>query len=149
MYVYAYCTSRYVRESVRLSKNDTTVIVSSCGFVRAIIAICPTLPTHWSMWPIANPQDAQNRREQLATKPARSLHGVRTVVADLMRCGSVYADAGLTEAVKAHGDLSKIRTFLQQPKKNYPNISRKLTLRLRELAEIEASALDVYLKYHL
>ena len=95
---------------------------------------------------IANPHDSHNRSVHLAALPPRSLDDVRTVVADLLR-GSVYADVGPTEAVeKAQGDLLKIRTFLTQYKwDNNPNISPECTKRLRELAEIEADALNDYL----
>ena len=97
------------------------------------------------------PHDAHNRsvQLQLATQPApaRSLDDVRTVVADLLR-RSLYANAGPTEAaVRARAALSKIRMQLQQPEEETgPNISLERTRRLRQLAAIEAEALEAYLK---
>ena len=147
----------------QLCKLDAVAEQRSSGFVERNLRKFSNATSHYGLIdlngefiectsdgrPIANPQNAYNRPEQLATQPARTLHGVRTVVADLLR-GSAYSGAGQPDAAaKLQCNLSTIRTFLQQRVENHPNISRKWTLRLRELAEIEAAALNVYLKYHL
>ena len=97
--------------------------------------------------PIPFPKDEQNRPVQLTAQQPRSINDVRAVIDDLLR-GYVNADAGPTEAVeRAQGDLLKIRTLLKQfEEDNCQNISLECTQRLRELAEIEADALDDYLK---
>ena len=145
----------------RLNELDAFAEKQSPGFVEQKLRKVSNATGHFGLidlkggliectsdWrPIAIPKDEQNRPVQLTAQPARSLNDVRTVVADLLR-GSVYADASPTEAVeKAQGDLLKIRTLLKQfEEDNCPNISPECSQRLRELAEIEADALDDYLK---
>ena len=97
--------------------------------------------------PIAIPQDAHNRSEQLAEQPARSLDDVRAVVATELR-RSVLQGLHPTDATtRARDVLKNIRTLLKQLEvETGPNISHEWIRRLRKLAAIEAEALEAYLK---
>ena len=106
--------------------------------------------------PLAIPTDAHNRFEQSSTQPARSLDDLRTVAADLLRSSVLPVDRPTEAAASALDALTKIRTLLPQREENIdrdisieeiePNISFESARRLRNLAIIEADALEAYLK---